>query len=227
MTRPTFTAALAWALALLPLWPAATTRADVRLPKVFTDGAVLQQEVPVRVWGWADPGEAVAVRFNGASASTKADDAGRWRVDLPAMKADGGKPHALTVTGKNTVELKDLLIGEVWLAVGQSNMSRGLRYVKDRARAEPMDYPNYRLFFVGLDEVPQREQAAVTKGWAPATHASMNNVFVHEKLGPYEFSEVTYHFGRAVHEKLGVPVGMISCAFPGSTAAAGGWTCRR
>jgi sialate O-acetylesterase len=101
-------------------------------------------------------------------------------------------------------------------------MSRGLRYVKDRIVKEPMDFPNLRLFFVGLDQVPQRDQAAVTKGWAPATHESMTSIFVHPTLGPYEFSEVTYYFGKALHEKLDVPVGMISCAFPGSTASQ--WT---
>jgi sialate O-acetylesterase len=118
--------------------------------------------------------------------------------------------------------LKDVVLGEVWLAVGQSNMSRGLRYVKDRVVREPMDFPDLRLFFVGLDQVPQKQQAAITKGWAPAMHESMTNVFVHPTLGPYEFSEVTYYFGKALQEELKVPVGMISCAFPGSTAAQ--WT---
>jgi sialate O-acetylesterase len=195
--------------------------AEVRLPKLFTDNMVLQQELPIRVWGWAKPEERIEVAFADQSEAAAADKEGRWRIELPAMKADG-KAHELSVTGENKLVLKDVVLGEVWLAVGQSNMSRGLRYVKDKVKQEPMDFPDLRLFFVGLDQVPQREEAASTKGWAPASHESMNKVFVHPTLGPYEYSEVTYYFGKALHEKLSVPVGMISVAFPGSTAAQ--WT---
>jgi len=196
-------------------------QADVRLAKIFTDQMVLQQKLPIRVWGAAEVGEAVTVSFNGKEAEVKADAAGRWRVDLPAMNADG-KAHTLTVKGKNTIELKNVVLGEIWLAVGQSNMSRGLRFVKDRAKAENIDFRDLRLFYVGLDQVPRREEPAETKGWAIATHETMNQVFVHPSAGPYEFSEVTFYFGRALHDKLGVPVGMISVAFPGSMAAQ--WT---
>jgi len=199
----------------------ASVRADVRLVKVLTDHVVLQRGMPIRIWGWADADEAVSVEFNGKSANAKADASGRWLVELPAMEADG-KPRTLTVRGRNTIELADVLLGEVWLAVGQSNMSRGLRYVKDRVRREPMDLRNLRLFFVGLDQVPRRQEPEVVKGWAPATHESMNAVFVHPTLGPYEFSEVGYYFGKGLHEALGVPVGVISAAFPGSTASQ--WT---
>jgi sialate O-acetylesterase len=208
-------------LLLIVLTAAGGAAAEVRLPRVFSSQMVLQQEMPIRVWGAAAPDERVAVSFNGKEAAATADSAGRWRVELPAMKADG-KAHTLAVRGANTIELKDVLLGEVWLAVGQSNMSRGLRYVKERVKKEEMDFQKLRLFFVGLDQVPQREEAALTRGWAPATHQSMNSIFVHPTLGPYEFSEVTYYFGRAIHEKLGVPVGMISAAFPGSTASQ--WT---
>lgn len=203
------------------VWICGVARADVRLAKVFTSGMVIQQEMGIRVWGWADAGEKVSVEFNGKSASVETGADGKWRVELPAMKADGAA-HTLSVKGKNSIELTDVVLGEVWLAVGQSNMSRGLRYVKDRVKKEEMDFKNYRLFFVGLDQVPQRDEPAVVKGWAPASHASMNAVFVHPTLGPYEFSEVTYYFGKALHEKLNVPVGMVSAAFPGSTV--GQWT---
>lgn len=200
---------------------ASDARAEVRLPKVFTEGMVLQQQMPIRLWGWATPGEEVTAEFLGQLQKTKASEKGTWRIELPAAAASS-KPQELTIAGKNKIVLRNVLVGEVWLAVGQSNMSRGLRYVKDRITKEPMDFPELRLFFVGLDQVPQREEAAVTRGWAPATHAAMRETFVHPTLGPYEFSEVTYYFGKQVHEQLGVPVGMISCAFPGSTAAQ--WT---
>jgi sialate O-acetylesterase len=198
-----------------------TALADVRLPKIFTDNMVVQQQVPIRLWGWADGHEPIRVEFQGKSVSIAADGEGRWQVELPAAVADG-EQYELIVAGKNRIVLKNVVLGEVWLAVGQSNMSRGLRYVKARVVNEPMDFRDLRLFFVGLDQAPRKDEPAMTKGWAPATHESMNKIFVHPTLGPYEFSEVTYYFGKAVHEKLGIPVGMISAAFPGSTAAQ--WT---
>ena len=110
---------------------------EVRLPKIFTDHMVLQQELPIAVWGWADKGEKITVTLAGKSAEAKADAAGKWRVDIPAMKADG-KAHTLTVKGSNTIERKDVLLGEVWLCAGQSNMNREVVIEK------PL--PNIRLF---------------------------------------------------------------------------------
>src|SRR5262245_6288652 len=176
---------LAAFLVAIPFADAA--RAEVRLPKIFSDRMVVQQQMPIHLWGWANTGEEVRAEFAGQSGSVKTGAVGRWRIELPAVAADG-KPHELKVAGSNTIVLRDVAIGEVWLAVGQSNMSRGLRYVKDRITREPMDFPNLRLFFVGLDQVPQREEGAVSKGWAPATHAAMKETFVHPTLGPYEFS---------------------------------------
>lgn len=203
----------------LMLLAPACLQADVRLPKIFTDKMVLQQELPIAIFGWAEPGEAVTVKLNGQNVSATTASDGRWRVNLPAMKADG-KPHVLRVQGKNVIELKDVLLGEVWLASGQSNMSRGLRFVKARALKEPMNHPGLRLFVVdgngGL--FPQREDIGAGKGWAEASHESMTRVFVHPKpeIGPYEFSEVTYFFGKKLQETLKVPVGMIATACPGT-----------
>jgi hypothetical protein len=191
--------------------------AEVRLAKVFTDHMVLQQGLPIAVFGWADPAEKVTVTFNGKTASATAASDGRWRTTLPAMKADG-RPQTLIVKGKNTREFADVLLGEVWLCCGQSNMSRGLRYVKARVAKEPMDFPDYRLLHVELKPVPQRDDLAGVKGWAPATRESMTTLFVHPQAGPYEFSEVGYEFGKRLHEQLKVPVGIIAAAFPGSTA---------
>ncbi|MDP6633413.1 MAG: sialate O-acetylesterase [Phycisphaerae bacterium] len=195
----------------------ATAWGDVRLPKIFTDRAVLQQEAPIVIWGWADKGEGVLVALAGKTAETKADTDGKWRVSLPAMKADG-KAHTLTVKGSNTIQLKDVLIGEVWLASGQSNMTRGLRYVKARAQAEKMNFPNLRLFAVKTSQIPQKDDLLGGFGWAPATHESMKTIFVHPRVGTYEFSEVTYCFGKALHENLKVPVGVITTAWGGTTA---------
>ncbi len=99
--------------------------AEVSVSKIFGDHMVLQQEAPIRIWGAANPGEQVIVGVaGGGNALVKADDSGRWTVELPAMKADG-KAHTITVQGSkeaDKVTLKDVLIGEVWLCSGQSNM---------------------------------------------------------------------------------------------------------
>jgi sialate O-acetylesterase len=96
------------------------------LPKIFTDNMVLQQELPIAVWGWAAGNEKVTVTLADKSAAAEADDAGSWRVDLPAMSADG-KTHELRVQGESgdTRTLRNVVLGEVWLCAGQSNMNRG------------------------------------------------------------------------------------------------------
>ena len=99
---------------------AAAARADVTLPSVIGDRMVLQRGREIPVWGWAAPGEAVTVTLRDQKAETTAGDDGRWQVRLKAM-AEGG-PHELVVVGKNTITLKDVLVGEVWLCSGQSNM---------------------------------------------------------------------------------------------------------
>src|SRR5580698_1456859 len=94
-----------------------TARAEVRLPKVFTSHMVLQQEMPLVIWGWAQPNETVTVTLASATAQAQANERGEWKVVLPAMKAGG--PFTLKVTGSSTVEFDDVMIGEVWLCSGQ------------------------------------------------------------------------------------------------------------
>ena len=96
-------------------------RANVTMPKVLSDHMVLQRDRPLPIWGWAEPGEEVTVKLDDATATAKADPQGNWKVVLPAVKADG-KAHSMTIAGKNKVELADILIGDVWIGSGQSNM---------------------------------------------------------------------------------------------------------
>jgi sialate O-acetylesterase len=103
--------------------------ADVRLPALFSDHMVLQREMAVPVWGWADPGEEVTVKISGQTHSTKADGDGKWKVTLEAMR--GEEAVTMTVVGKNTVTIDDVLVGEVWLASGQSNMQMQVNASKD------------------------------------------------------------------------------------------------
>src|SRR5215813_5536467 len=119
MKRPLLSGLVALACLATGLAPA--SRADVKLPTVLGSHMVLQRDKPLPIWGTADPGEEVTVEFAGQTKSTKADDQGKWKVDLEPVKADG-KAHELTVKGKNTIKLEDVLIGEVWVGSGQSNM---------------------------------------------------------------------------------------------------------
>src|SRR5947209_6597367 len=117
MKMRVFLGALSAVLALMP----ASARAEVTLPKILDSHMVLQRDMPLPIWGWAEAGEAVTVKFDEHTVDAKADDKGNWKVMLPAVKADG-KAHTMTVKGKNLIELTDILIGEVWVGSGQSNM---------------------------------------------------------------------------------------------------------
>ena len=116
-----FRLAMRFVAACLVLPAVSTALAETRLSPLFSDGAVLQRGREVPIWGAADPGESVAVRMNGKEALGTADGSGRWSVKLPAQ--DAGGPFDLTVQGKNTIVLHDILVGEVWVASGQSNMN--------------------------------------------------------------------------------------------------------
>ena len=106
-----------------------TARAEVRLPKVFSSHMVLQRDMPLVLWGWAQPNETVTVTLASATAQAQANERGEWKVVLPAMKAGG--PFVLKVTGSSSVEFDDVMIGEVWLCSGQSNMEMGIGMARD------------------------------------------------------------------------------------------------
>jgi sialate O-acetylesterase len=205
---------LACGLAALAAPPA---RADVQLHPLFTDHAVLQRDMPIPVWGTANPGATVTVQLGaGASATATADSDGRWLARLPAQAAGG--PHALTVTGNNTVTLKDILVGEVWLCSGQSNMQWQVSQSHDPAAAiAAARNPMLRLFTV--DRVtatePQRTvpvRPREQKGlWVECTPETVPT-----------FSAVGYFFGRDLQKALGVPVGLIHTSWGGTPAQA--WT---
>jgi sialate O-acetylesterase len=185
----------------VPLALCAAAFADVRLPNVFTDHMVLQRDKPVKVWGWAAPGEKITIRLAGKSAGATATAAGEWKVELPALSAGG--PHELTVTGKNTLQVSDILVGEVWLCSGQSNMEFELRgALNAQQEIKDADYPQLRML------------------WVPRTPAGLplNDIkaswFVCSPDNPTvaNFSAVGYFFGREILKALNVPVGMIAAS---------------
>ena len=192
--------AIASAIAVFALF-AAPVRAEVKLPDIFSDDMVLQREQAVPVWGTADPGEKVTVAFNGLSASATAGKDGRWMVRLGKMTAGG--PFDMTVTGKNTVTFRNVLIGEVWLCSGQSNMW----WTIDREKGiEPIvkaaNYPNIRIFSFWT---PENDSYGKHPEWTACTPESIQ-----------EFSAVAFFFGKYLAGELGVPVGLIHSSMGGS-----------
>ena len=179
--------------------------AAVTLPAVIDSRMVLQRDVPLPVWGWAEPGEEVTVQLDdGEKAVAKADDAGNWKVVLPAIAADGAK-HRMTVTASNTIALEDILVGEVWVGSGQSNMEWQLRSTNGAAEAiAAADCPEIRLL-----HVPKVQAATPAKNvnakWKACTPA-----------GVPDFSAVLYYFGRRIQSEVKVPVGLVNSSWGGS-----------
>ncbi len=193
--------------------------ADVKLPAVFGDHMVLQQKSRVTVWGWAAPGEAISVKGSwpwAGKAKTKADENGTWKVDIKTPKA-GSKPVTLTIRGNNEIVLNDILIGEVWICSGQSNMEMGLTMINNTAEEiAAADYPNIRLFDVArtVSNVPRQD---VTGNWAKCSPETAAN---HGTWGG--FSATAYYFGRKLQKELNVPIGLITTNWGGTVAEA--WT---
>jgi sialate O-acetylesterase len=175
---------------------------------VIDSHMVLQRDRPLPIWGSADPGEAVTVKLDGASVEATADAKGNWNVVLPAMKADG-KTHQMTISGKNKIELEDILVGEVWMGSGQSNMEMGIGVVHEpKEEIAAADYPQIRLLLV--PKTAGREPAKdVNSKWVACTPKTI------AEGGWGGFSAALYFFGRNLHKELNVPVGLIQTAWGG------------
>jgi sialate O-acetylesterase len=198
-----FYTVLTFAVLLVPAW------ADVRLPRLLSDGAVLQRELPVRIWGTADPGEKITVKFRDQAGEAEADSLGRWELHLKPLTAGG--PDVLTVTGNNMVTVKDVLVGDVWIGSGQSNMAWTVERSNDAEKEiAAANYPKIRLLKVAnkVSDVPQGD---VEGSWSPCSPESVRS-----------FSAVAYFFGRDLHQKLSVPIGLIQSAWGGTPAES--WT---
>jgi sialate O-acetylesterase len=183
-------------------------RADVKLPRIFGSHMVLQQGQKDRVWGTAAPGEPVSVTIDYQSKSTTAGNDGKWTVTLDPMMVGG--PHTMTVKGRNnTVTFDDVLIGEVWLCSGQSNMQWAVQQANDGdLESRTAKYPKIRL--ITVPNVGTQEPQDDFRGqWEPCTPQTVK-----------EFSAVGYFFGRQLHQTLGVPIGLIDDAWGGSACEA-------
>ena len=183
-------------------------RAEVRLHGLFSDNLVLQQNTRATVWGWADEGEKVTVSFRGKKVSTTAKG-GKWMVKLARQKAGG--PDTLTVEGKNKIELNNVLVGEVWIGSGQSNMEWPLnRSFEAQTDIANSANPNLRLFTVPklkANEPVDDVKAGSPSGWQPCNPDTVKG-----------FSAVAYYFGRDLQKARAVPVGLIHTSWGGSPA---------
>ena len=183
---------------------AATAQAEVRLSEVFGEHMVLQRDRPLRLWGQATPGQSLTVTLGGREATTRVGADGRWRVQLDPLPAGG--PHRLQVTGDQTVTLEDVLIGDVWLLGGQSNMEWPLAQTDTGPQevASPQDARLRQL------RVPLRASVRPEAEIAPAPWV------VAEPGRVGEFSAVGYHFARRMQAVQGIPIGLIATAWGGS-----------
>ncbi len=179
-------------------------RAEITLAAPFRDGAVLQRGKPVPVWGRAAAGEEVRVEFAGQSLRTVADAGGRWRVQLEPLPANA-VPARLVVRGSNVVTLSDILVGEVWLCSGQSNMNMAVRDARDAEKEiAEANHPLIRHFVV-KSQVADDPVEMADGEWRASTP---------ENVGA--FTAVGYFFGRELHRQLGVPVGVVKATLGGS-----------
>lgn len=189
---------------------AAVARAEIILPDVISNGMVLQRDRAVPIWGKADPGEVVTVSFGKQLKKTIADTFGQWRVNLEPLRASV-TPATMVITGENQIELTNILVGEVWLCSGQSNMQYSFDWRTDTAaEIAAADYPLIRFFNVSRDVAFKRASGplAVWQACSPETVKS--------------FSAAGYYFGVELQKELKVPIGLINSSYGGSQAEA--WT---
>lgn len=179
--------------------------ADVKLPAIFGDSMVLQRDLPVPVWGWASAEEAVTVSFGVQSKTTRADKEGRWHVKLDPLKADAnGK--VLKVSGANVIDIKDVLVGEVWICSGQSNMEWSLgRSLNGKEEVAAAQHPWIRLF-----NVPGHITSPLPRDTCPGRWQ------ICQPAGARGFSAVGYFFGRRLQQELKVPIGLVGSNWGGT-----------
>ncbi|MCE1198347.1 MAG: beta galactosidase jelly roll domain-containing protein [Marinilabiliales bacterium] len=197
-------------LVILILLSAFWTKADVTLPPFFNCNMVLQQGIPIPVWGWASPGEKVSVTFNNKTVTTRTGKDGKWNVTLAPMNYGG--PYKMLIKGNNQRTIENILIGEVWVCSGQSNMEFGLASaLQAEAEIAASNYPEIRLFTV-------KKRIAKT----PQENLEEGEWWECSPISSPRFSAVAYFFGRALYQKLKVPIGLIHTSWGGTVAET--WT---
>ncbi len=199
------------ALCAISALSASIACADIRLPSIIGDNMVLQQGSRFSIWGWSDPNEEINIRVSWRNEdwTLLGDESGRWQFAMTAPASLG--PHEITLKGRNTITLKNILIGEVWVCSGQSNMEWPVQSSNNGAQeVAAADYPNIRLFTVQktIAETPQTDCVGQWTECSPQTVPG--------------FSAAAYFFGRYLHKELNTPIGLINTSWGGTVAEA--WT---
>ena len=185
---------------------------QIQLPEVIGDQMVLQQKQPIPIWGKASPGEEVHVIFKKQDVHTRADEDGNWKLFLRPLKGSF-EPETMVISGQNKIELKDILVGEVWFCSGQSNMQWEVQQSAGGKEAiAAANFPNIRLFNVSRDVAFKRKDGKLAE-WKKCSPQTVP-----------DFSGVGYFFGRELLKNLDVPIGLINASYGGSQAEA--WTPR-
>ena len=187
-----------------------SAHAEIKLPNVFSSNMVLQRDMPVKIWGWADKREKIKILFHGDTTTLKADKKGKWQTELKSMPAGG--PFELVIKGTNEIILTNILIGDVWVCSGQSNMEWPLTLTnKAEEEISNAKYPRIRLFTVPKKISSMPLDDCESEGWEVCTPQSIGS-----------FSAVGYFFGRKLNEKLDVPIGLIHTSWGGTNVET--WT---
>jgi sialate O-acetylesterase len=185
---------------LLNLW----VSAEVKLPYILSDNMVLQRDIPINIWGWANPGEKVTIAFRDQKISVKTTKIGEWKAQLQPVTAGG--PFELTVKGKNTIVLKNILVGDVWVCGGQSNMewplSRSRNWTVDKST---VDNPEIRLFYVPKNMSLKPLDNTKESQWQICNQENASS-----------FSAIGYYFGRNLEKELNIPIGLINSNWGGT-----------
>ena len=184
--------------------------AQVRLPQLISDGMMLQRDVPVKIWGWASPGETITVDFNRTKYTVAAEADGNWEIMMPAQRAGG--PYSMTISASNSIAIQNILFGDVWLCSGQSNMETPVSRVMSLFGDEISGYSNSNIRYVKIPLAYNfhGQQADVAPcSWTDLTPETAQ-----------DFSAVAYFFAKEIFDKTGIPVGIINSSVGGSPAEA-------
>lgn len=186
--------------------------ANIRIPLLFSDGMVLQRNKEIPVWGWADANEKVTIHFNKQTKTIQADNKGKWMVKLAAEKAGG--PFELTITGKNKIIIKDVLVGEVWICSGQSNMEfQVAKTMNAKDEINDSNYPMIRHFGVAQDLSGTPKEDLKDGKWEISNKETVGN-----------FTAVGFYFAKKIYAELKIPIGIINTSWGGTNVET--WTSR-
>lgn len=186
--------------------------ANIRMPLIFSDGMVLQRDKQIPIWGFADANESVEIHFNKQVKKTTADKNGKWTVNLSAEKAGG--PFELTIIGKNKITIKNVLVGEVWICSGQSNMEfQVFKTMNGEKEIADANYPTIRHFGVAQDLSGTPKDDLKQGKWEEANKKNVGN-----------FTAVGYYFARKLYAELKIPIGIINTSWGGTNVET--WTSR-